>query len=84
MNYNTFSKLDLHGRAGLVFSEGDFISSIKYYAFNISLYILEDTYIEVFYNSDSNEIEDIEILDPEEKRLNLYAIGVDIKDLFIN
>lgn len=82
MNYNTFAKLDLHGRAGLVFSEGDFISSIKHYAFNISLFILDDTYIEVFYKIENNEIEDIEILDPNENRLHLYSVKVDITDLF--
>ena len=82
MNRQLFSKSDLHGRAAIVFCDGDYISSIKEYAFKISLFIVDDTYVEVFYNAHTNQLEDIAILEPDESRLQKYATGVDITDLF--
>ena len=82
MNHQLFSKSDLHGRAAIVFCDGDYISSIKQYAFKISLFIVDDTYIEVFYNAHTNQLEDIAIMETDEQRLSLYSIGVDITDLF--
>jgi hypothetical protein len=82
MNHQLFSKSDLHGRAAIVFCDGDYISSIKEYAFKISLFIVDDTYVEVFYNAHTNQLEDIAILEPDESRLQKYSIGVDITDLF--
>lgn len=82
MNHQQFSKFDLHGRAAIVFCDGDYISSIKEYAFKISLFIVDDTYVEVFYNAHTNQLEDIAILEPDESRLQKYATGVDITDLF--
>ena len=82
MNHHLFSTSDLHGRAAIVFCDGDYISSIKQYAFKISLFIVDDTYVEVFYNAHTNQLEDIAIMEPDEQRLQLYAIGVDITDLF--
>ena len=82
MNHQLFSKSDLHGRAAIVFCDGDYISSIKQYSFKISLFIVDDTYVEVFYNAHTNQLEDIAIMEPDEQRLQLYAIGVDITDLY--
>lgn len=82
MNHQLFSKSDLHGRAAIVFCDGDYISSIKEYAFKISLFIVDDTYVEVFYNAYTNKLEDIAIMEPDENRLQQYALGVDITDLF--
>jgi hypothetical protein len=82
MNHQLFSKSDLHGRAAIVFCDGDYISSIKQYAFKISLFIVDDTYVEVFYNAYTNQLEDIAIMEPDEQRLQQYAIEVDITDLF--
>lgn len=82
MNHQLFSKSDLHARAAIVFCDGDYISSIKQYSFKISLFIVDDTYVEVFYNAHTNKLEDIAIMEPDEQRLALYAIGVDITDLF--
>lgn len=82
MTESEFSKLKLPQRAEHVFLDGDYVETITYYGFNIHLYILDGKYIEVFYNRLSNEIEDIEILDPEERRLGLYTKSVSIEELF--
>ena len=82
MNHQLFIKSDLQGRAAIVFCDGDYISSIKEYAFKISLFIVDDTYVEVFYNAHTNKLVDIAIIELDEQRLQQYAIGVDITDLF--
>ena len=82
MDHQLFSKSDLQGRAAIVFCDGDYVASIKQYSFKISLFIVDDTYVEVFYNAYSNKLEDIAIVDLDEPRLQLYAIGVDITDVF--
>ncbi|MBI3519487.1 MAG: hypothetical protein HY062_09055 [Bacteroidetes bacterium] len=82
MNHQLFLNSDLHGRAAIVFCDGDYIASIKQYAFKISLFIVDDTYVEVFYNAHTNKLEDIAIMEPDEQRLQLYAVGVDITDVF--
>jgi len=82
MNHDAFIKSNLHGRAAIVFCDGDYLASIKQYAYKISLFIVDDTYVEVFYNAHTNQLEDIAIIEPDEPRLQLYALNVDITDLF--
>lgn len=82
MNHDVFIRSNLHGRAAIVFCDGDYLASIKQYAYKISLFIVDDTYVEVFYNAHTNQLEDIAIIEPDEPRLQLYALNVDITDLF--
>jgi hypothetical protein len=82
MDFKAFSKLSLNGRAAIVFGEGDYVASIKEYSFLIKLFIVDDTFIEVFYNIHSNELEDIAVLEPDDRRLSAYSHGIDIQDLF--
>lgn len=82
MNHELFIRSNLHERAAIVFCDGDYISSIKQFSYKISLFLIDDTYVEVFYNVHTNKMEDIAIMEPDEQRLLLYALGVDITDLF--
>jgi hypothetical protein len=82
MIHDEFLNLDIHDRAEFAFEFGDFVSVIEYYGFKICLYIVEGVFIEVFYNAHDNKIEDVEILEPNERRLYLYARTVDITGLF--
>lgn len=82
MNQDLFIKSDLHGRAAIVFCDGDYISSIKQFSYKISLFLVDDTYVEVFYDAHTNKLEDIAIIDADEPRLQLYTLNVDITDLF--
>jgi len=54
-----------------VVSEGKYIGVRQYYNYFINLYLLDDTFYEVWYFRPTNEIEKIEKLDDENK-LNLY------------
>ncbi len=82
MNQDLFIKSDLHGRAAIVFCDGDYISCIKQFSYKISLFLVDDTYVEVFYDAHTNKLEDIAIIDVDEPRLQLYTLNVDITDLF--
>lgn len=82
MNTNVFYSHNLNERMALVNKFGEFISRIKYYGFYINLYVLETQFVEVYYNMHSNTIEKVEILSPLDSRLNIYAGGVDIRDIF--
>ncbi len=83
MNINTFYCYTLDERVDIINRYGDYISKIKCYGFWIKLYLIDDVFIEVFYNINDNMIEDIEPLEPNDERVNLYASYVDISDLGI-
>lgn len=55
----------------LISDKGDYIGVRPYYGYFINLYLLENTFYEVWYFRLTNEIEKIEILDNQDK-LNLY------------
>ena len=77
-----FKRLTLAFKVDFLINYGEYISEIKYYGFLVELYILEGHYIEMFYNIHSREVEEVELLDPMERRLALYAIDVDISSIF--
>jgi len=54
-----------------ILSEGKYIGVHQYYNYFINLYVLDDTFYEVWYFREVNEFEKIEKLD-DEKKLNLY------------
>lgn len=82
MDHKSFNSINLHTKAEFVFNKGEYISSIEYYGCKVELFIVGGFYVEVFYNLHSEELEEIEILDEQEKRLQLYAASVDIGKLF--
>lgn len=55
----------------LISTKGNYIGVRQYYNYFINLYLLDDTFYELWYFRESNEIEKIEVLD-DEKKLNLY------------
>jgi hypothetical protein len=82
MDINTFYSYNLGERLDVVNRSGEFISRIRHYGFYIHLYSVEGQYVEVYYNAHSNEIEDADILDPLDEKLNLYSVQVNLSDLF--
>lgn len=75
-----FSFLNLEIKRDFVLNYGEYISEIDYYGSKVLLYIIEGYYIEMFYNTVTEQIDQVEILDPKEKRLNLYVYNVNISD----
>ncbi|MES2566217.1 MAG: hypothetical protein V4565_05090 [Bacteroidota bacterium] len=84
MTQRVFNSLDLNQRLYLIVNSGEFISEIVYYGYRIRLYIVNSLYVEVFRNVHSNDIELVEVLEPEEGRLQLYAKDIDISELLEN
>ena len=82
MNVNVFYSRTVKGRLKLVQFKGEFISRIRWYGFYIELYVMDGDYVEVFYNRYTNKLEDVEILEPGNPRLGLFAVAVNLSDLF--
>jgi hypothetical protein len=62
---------------------GKYIGVRTYYKYFINLYLLVDTFYELWYFRPTNEIEKIEKLD-DEKKLNLYIEQMIMTDKSIN
>ena len=82
MNAGIFYSHNVKQRLKLVEASGEFISRIKYYGFYIDLHILDKSFVEVYYNRYTNKVEQVEIMDPEDERMHLYAVHVNLSDLF--
>lgn len=82
MDNQSFNSVNLNTKAAFVFGYGDYISSIEYYGRKVDLYIVGAFYVEAFYNGETQELEQIEILEPDQRRLQLYSRDVDINSLF--
>ena len=83
LDVNIFHSYTIEERMDIINLKGEFLTRIKSYGFWINLYVVGDIFVEVFYNAYSNTIEDIELLEPTDECLNMYAAYVDISDLGI-
>lgn len=70
---NYFMDLSLDDQIGVLYSRGTFIVSIRYYRYKVNLYLLEDFYVEVFYNHKLDKIERICLLESSHSRMKFYA-----------
>ncbi|PIQ47085.1 MAG: hypothetical protein COW03_17350 [Cytophagales bacterium CG12_big_fil_rev_8_21_14_0_65_40_12] len=68
-----FFNLSFESQIKRLYREGDFIVAIRYYGYKINLYLLDDYYLEVFYNHKLDKIEKIELLDFAHSRMKFYA-----------
>ncbi|MES2516070.1 MAG: hypothetical protein V4580_18085 [Bacteroidota bacterium] len=81
LDVNIFYSHNLDERFKIISEKGEFLSRIKYYGFYINLYALDHTFVEVYYNWYSNKLEEIELLEPTDERLHLFAAFVDLSDI---
>lgn len=56
--------------------------AIRYYGYKINLYLLNNFYVEVFYNHKEDKIEKIEILKLSNKRMKFYADQIQLPNIF--
>lgn len=82
LDLNMFYSCTLDERIEIVNRSGEYVTRIKYFGYFINLYVVEGDFVEVYYNGHNNDIEDVEILDPNEERLHLFTAYVDISDLY--
>ena len=62
----------------MLYEEGSFIMSIRYYGHKINLFLLNGFYVEVFYNHKLDKIDKISLLDINHSRMNFYADQIKI------
>lgn len=82
MKVNAFYSLSLSERLNVIHKDAVFITRIKFYGFYISLYVLDKSFVEVYYNIYSHKFEEAELLDAKDERLHLFAANVELNDLF--
>jgi hypothetical protein len=82
LKVNIFYSHSVKDRLALVRTKGEFISRIKYYGFYIELFILAGNYVEVYRNWHNGEVEEVEILEDDLTRLHLFAVAVNLSDLY--
>jgi hypothetical protein len=68
-----FSKLSLDKKVGLLYQNGTFIMSIRYYEYKVNLYLLGSIYLEVFVQHKRSSIEKIVPLDTRHTRMKFYS-----------
>ena len=78
---NTFQRLSLQEKIKILYVEGTFITSIRYYQYKINLYLLNGNYLEVFYHHKKDLIEKIELMERGNTRMKFYLDQVKLFDL---
>lgn len=68
-----FMSLPLRNKIQTLYREGTFVVSIRYYGHKVNLYLLEDFYVEVFYNHKDDKIDKISLLESTHSRMKFYT-----------
>jgi len=75
-----FVTLSLMDKIRKLYEEGSFIVAIRYYRYKVNLYLMNNFYVEVFYNHKEDKIERIELLDYSHSRFKFYADQIRLPD----
>ncbi|MFC4872184.1 hypothetical protein [Negadavirga shengliensis] len=81
MSKEDFRKLSLHKKIHKLYTEGTFVVGIRYYAYKINLYLLENEYIEVFYNHKHDRIDKIDFLNHHHSRMKFYLDQISLTEI---
>ena len=68
-----FQELQLKDKISLLYREGDFVTAIRYYGYKVNLYLINDFYVEVFYNHKQDCIDKIDLLQRSHTRMKFYC-----------
>jgi hypothetical protein len=77
-----FISLPLHDKIQLLYAEGSFVMSIRYYRFKVNLYLYQDHYVEAFYDPKADRISKIIPLERGISRQKFYADQVRLPAFF--
>ena len=72
VSWREFDNYTFAQKINMLYKDGSFIMSIRYYGFKVNLYLLGHFYIEVFYNHKHDRIEKIMQLDTQHSRMKFY------------
>ena len=67
----------------VLYEQGSCIMSIRYYGYKVNLYLLDNFYLEVFYNHKKDFIEKIIPLDIHHSRMKFYADQIKLPETLI-
>ena len=73
MSASEFTLLSLSDQIRTLYQEGTFVVAIRYYGYKVNLYLLQNYYVEVFYNHKLDKIEKIELLETSHTRVKFYT-----------
>lgn len=73
MTFEEFQSQNFDQQIRLLFEQGSYVMSIRYYGYKVNLYLLGTLYLEVFYNHKKDMIERIVPLDTRHSRFNFYT-----------
>ncbi len=78
MSREDFHSLPLQQKIKTLYIEGTFVVAIRYYRHKINLYLLENEYVEVFYNHKEDRIDKIDFLPRDHSRMKFYLDQIKI------
>jgi hypothetical protein len=79
-----FVSLEMDDKVQMLYREGTFIVSIRYYRYKINLYLISNFYVEVFYNHKLDKLEKVELLERKNKRLKFYTDQISLPSNLLN
>lgn len=65
--------MNLMDRIKTLYEQGSFIVAIRYYGYKVNLYLLNNFYVEVFYNHKLDKIEKVLPMEKHSNRMKFYA-----------
>ena len=68
-----FRNYPLEKKTRTLYEQGTFIMAIRYYGYKVNLYLLGNSYVEVFVNHKLAQIEKISLLDASHSRMKFYV-----------
>ncbi len=68
-----FINKSIREKINILYEEGTFITSIRYYKHKVNLFLLNGYYVEVFYNHKLDLIEKIQLLESQHTRMKFYC-----------
>ena len=84
VNTDKFLSLPTKDKVKMLYEEGTFVMSIRYYGFKVNLFLLYGFYVEVFYNHKLDKIDRIQLLDESHSRMNFYIDQIKIGSHILN
>ncbi len=73
ISWPEFRNYPLEKKTKTLYEQGTFIMAIRYYGYKVNLYLLGNSYIEVFVNHKLAIIEKISLLDASHSRMKFYV-----------
>ena len=68
-----YNQLSLQDRVSMLYEQGTFVMSIRYYGYKVNLYLMGNLYLEVFVNHKQSSIEKIVLLNTNHTRMKFYS-----------